>query len=95
MTWTEEQQDRMLPRDGDLARAMALTAGTATGDTDAIDYTFYESMQQDRMPQLVLALAELLVRAHQLREDTEALQQWRNQIASHRHRADNNNESEQ
>jgi len=88
MTWTEAQQEHMLPRDEDLARAMALTAGTATGDTDAIDYAMFESMQADRTPQLVLALAELLVRAHDLRHDPDALLQWRIQLANHRQRAE-------
>ena len=88
MTWTAEQQNHMTPRDEDLARAMALVAGTATGDTRQIDFAFYESMQHDRMPQLVLALAELLVRGHQLREDTEALHQWRIRLAHHRHNAE-------
>ena len=88
MTWTEAQQEHMLPRDGDLARAMALTAGTATGDTDAIDYAMFESMQEGRTPQLVLALAELLVRAHNLRHDPESLGQWRIHLANHRHKAE-------
>lgn len=84
MSWTEEQQQAMTPGDADIARAMALAAGMAAGDTDMIDESMYESMTEGRMAQMVLAAGELLVRANDLRDNEQALADWRIAIANHR-----------
>jgi len=86
--WTDEEQERMRPNDGDFARAMALTVGLAAADTDMIDAALYESMAVRRQAQMMLAAGELLVRGHELRDNAEALQQWRIQLAEHRSRAE-------
>lgn len=93
MSWTDEQQQAMAPTDGDVARAMALVAGMAAADTDMIDESMLESMQAGRMAQMMLAAGELLVRAHDLRDNQDALADWRIALASHRAAA-HNNESE-
>lgn len=88
MTWSDEQQIQMLPNDGDFARAMAFVAGLAEGNTDALDLSTFEAAQAQRLPQMTLALGELLVRGHRLSDDEEALSAWRIQLAQHRSRAE-------
>lgn len=84
MTWNERTQAALLPNDGDLARAMAMAVGLATADTDLIDLSTYEAAQLGRLPQMQLAAGELLVRAYNLRDDENALADWRIAIAKHR-----------
>lgn len=90
MSWTEEQQAAMTPDDGDFARVMALVAGMAAGDTDMIDEAMRESMTKGRVPQMMLAAGELLVRGHDLRDDDNALADWRIGLANHRAAAAHN-----
>lgn len=94
MTWSEQQQELLTPNDSDVARAMALVAGMAAADTDMIDESMLESMQAGRMAQMMLAAGELLVRAHDLRDNDDALSDWRIALAAHRAAAAQNNESE-
>lgn len=94
MTWSEAQQELLTPNDSDVARAMALVAGMAGGDTDMVDAAMLESMQAGRTAQMMLAAGELLVRAHDLRDNDDALADWRIALASHRAAAAHNNESE-
>ena len=84
MTWSPETQAELMPDDGDFSRAMNMVAGMATADTDLIDASTYEAAQVGRLPQMQLALGELLVRAHDLRDDEDALADWRIAIAKHR-----------
>jgi hypothetical protein len=88
MTWTDEQQTWLTPDDDDFTRAMAFVSGLADGNTDAIDLSTYEAAQAGRLPQHSIALGELLVRHLDLRDNEEALQQWRIGLAQHKARAE-------
>jgi len=87
--WDEPTQELMTPNDSDLARAHAFTIGVATGDTDALDLVAYQAAQDGRLPQLQIATAELLCRAASLRENEDALADFRIACARHTNRAEN------
>jgi hypothetical protein len=88
MTWNDAQQELLTPNDDDFARAMAFVAGLAEGNTDAVDLATLKAAEAGRLPQLSIALGELLVRVHDLRDDAEALAAWRIGLAEHRARAE-------
>lgn len=87
--WDEKTQELMTPNDGDFSRAYAFTIGVATGDTDALDLVTYQAAQEGRLPQLQIATAELLCRAADLRENEDALADFRIACARHTNRAEN------
>ena len=82
--WTDEQIEAMTPNDSDFARAMALAAGMAVANFAMIDEAMAESLQEGRMAQMMLAAGELLVRGHDLRDNEDALADWRIALANHR-----------
>ena len=88
MTWSERQQELLTPNNADFARSMAMTAGLAEGNTDAVDLATFEAAQAGRLPQMQIASSELLIRGHDLRDNPEALAQWRIALADHRARAE-------
>ena len=91
--WDKRTQSLMTPNDGDLARAFAFVLGVSSGDTDCLDEISFEAMRAGRMPQLLIAVAELCCRAAELRDDENACADYR--IACARHRQEHEREADE
>ncbi|MGO9157056.1 hypothetical protein [Mycobacterium sp.] len=89
---TDDQLDALMPGPGDFRRAKVFVAAWATDDLPALSIAFAEVREVGNTRRFFGALAELLTHGYDLRDNAEALAQWRADIA--KYAADENNEQE-
>jgi hypothetical protein len=80
---TDAMFDDVMPGPGDFRRAKVYVAAWATGDLIALGHAAHDSGTDSNPDRFINALTELLVHGYDLRDNPEALAQWRADIAKH------------
>lgn len=80
---TDNEINEYLPRHADMRRAKEFVDGWATGNATMFREAVHEATATGHPVRFIGAFAEMLTRAYDLRDNPDALAEWRTDIELH------------